>query len=198
MRAWRSREATRQFCKRYLIFPTGSSFSVAVCMTIGIYGNPQYSIFSWGLNWGFAYNLPTNSSYFKKGGLKGLAMERRSVETKPMMQRSNRKDLYSRLEVLIQNMGYDGRECILRALCEAPQTFGKKGSHLVAEIIRTVFSFPKSKVLPFEHKDLITYDDAHRKGKRGATDCHSTYPNCGFSLIELALGKYSKLQQNFM
>lgn len=29
--------------KRYLIFPTGSSFSVAVCMTVGIYGNPQFS-----------------------------------------------------------------------------------------------------------------------------------------------------------
>ena len=33
--------------KRYLIFPTGSSFSVAVCSTIGIYGNPQFSIFRW-------------------------------------------------------------------------------------------------------------------------------------------------------
>jgi biopolymer transport protein ExbD len=31
--------------KRYLVFPTGSSFSVATCSTIGIYGNPQYSIF---------------------------------------------------------------------------------------------------------------------------------------------------------
>lgn len=31
--------------KRYLIFPKGSSFSVATCFTIGIYGNPQYSIF---------------------------------------------------------------------------------------------------------------------------------------------------------
>jgi hypothetical protein len=31
--------------KRYMVFPTGSSLSVATCMTIGIYGNPQYSIF---------------------------------------------------------------------------------------------------------------------------------------------------------
>ena len=50
--------------KRFLVFPTGSSFSVAVCMTIGVYGNPQFSLFSWALNYGFAYNLPTNSSYF--------------------------------------------------------------------------------------------------------------------------------------
>lgn len=69
--------------KRFVIFPTGSSFSVAVCMTIGVYGNPQFSIFSWALNYGsvnyfiqacedsnfiysFAYNLPTNSSYFTR------------------------------------------------------------------------------------------------------------------------------------
>lgn len=50
--------------KRFIIFPTGSSFSVAVCMTVGVYGNPQFSIFSWALNYGFAYNLPTNSTYF--------------------------------------------------------------------------------------------------------------------------------------
>lgn len=29
-----------------------------------MYGNPQFSIFSWALNYGFAYNLPSNSSYF--------------------------------------------------------------------------------------------------------------------------------------
>lgn len=50
--------------KRFIIFPTGSSFSVAACMTVGMYGNVQFSIMSWALNYGFAYNLPTNSSYF--------------------------------------------------------------------------------------------------------------------------------------
>ena len=95
-------------------------------------------------------------------------------------------------------MGYDGRECILRALCEAPKTFGKRGTHLVAELIRTVFTFPKSKVLPFENQELMIYDEAHRKGKSGMSDCHETYPKCGFSLIKLALGKYSKPLQNFM
>jgi len=29
--------------KRYLVFPSGASFSVATCMTIGMYGNPQFS-----------------------------------------------------------------------------------------------------------------------------------------------------------
>lgn len=89
-------------------------------------------------------------------------------------------------------MGYDGRDCILRALCEAPREFGAKGKHLVAELTRTIFTFPKSKVLPFEHQELMIYDEAYRKGKTGATDCHTIFPKCDFSLIQLALGKYSK------
>lgn len=95
-------------------------------------------------------------------------------------------------------MGYNGRDCILRALCESPKKFGKKGSHLVAELVRTIFSFPKSKVLPFENSELMIYDEAHRIGKSKLEECDKIYPSCGFSLINLALGKYSKPLQSFM
>lgn len=95
-------------------------------------------------------------------------------------------------------MGYDGRDCVLRALCEVPQMFGKRGSHLVAEIIRTIFSMPKSKVLPFEHPEMSVYDDAFRRGRNGPIECSRDYPKCGFSLIKLALGKYSKPLKSYM
>lgn len=85
--------------KRYLIFPTGASFSVAVCMTIGVYGNPQFSFASFGLNWGFAYELPSNVSYLKFDPT--VNKEKRSVESKPMTDRRHRKDLYNRLEVIM-------------------------------------------------------------------------------------------------
>lgn len=53
---------------------------------------------SWGLNWGFAYDLPTNASYFKEKDER----ERRSVhETKPMIKRRYRRDLYSNMEVIM-------------------------------------------------------------------------------------------------
>jgi hypothetical protein len=42
----------------------GSSVSIATCMTVGVYGNPQFSLWSWAVNYGFAYNLPTNSTDF--------------------------------------------------------------------------------------------------------------------------------------
>lgn len=95
------------------------------------------------------------------------------------------------------SMGYSGRECVLRALCESSQYFRKKGSNMVAEMLRTLFSYPKSKVLSFEHSDHRIYDEAHRKG-RNKVLCQSLYPTCGFSLLELALGKYSSPFSSFM
>ncbi|XP_052890091.1 uncharacterized protein LOC128298378 [Anopheles moucheti] len=166
--------------KRFIVFPEGSSFSVAVCMTIGLYGNPNYQFVSWALNWGIAYNLPNQTVSFQK----------EMAEPKPMVQRRFRRDLYQKLEVIMDSMGYDGRDCILRALCESSQYFGGKGSNMVAEMLRTLFSYPKQKVLSFEHADHRVYDEAHRKG-RNMAPCQSLYGNCRFSLLELALGKYS-------
>lgn len=94
--------------KRYIVFPEGASFSViwmgyiswvfyyatiqsqvAVCMTIGMYGNPNYQMFSWALNWGIAYNLPNQT----------ISFEHEMKEPKPMAQRRHRRDLYHKLEV---------------------------------------------------------------------------------------------------
>ncbi|XP_055642332.1 uncharacterized protein LOC129779089 isoform X2 [Toxorhynchites rutilus septentrionalis] len=166
--------------KRFIVFPEGSSFSVAVCMTVGVIGNPNYNMFSWAVNWGIAYNLPNQT----------ISFQQEMQEPKPLAQRRYRRDLYHKLEVAMTDMGYNGRECILRALCESSQYFGKKGSNMIAEMLRTLFSFPKSKVLSFEHSDNRIYDEAHRKGKNKVV-CQSLYPACQFSLLELALGKYS-------
>lgn len=43
------------------------------------------------------------------------------------------------------------------------------------------------KVLPFENEEILDYDMAHRKGKANAL-CHSTYPDCSFSIIDTILG----------
>ena len=94
-------------------------------------------------------------------------------------------------------MGFNGRECILRALCESSQIFGSKGSNMISELMRTAFSFPKSKIMSSEHKELSIYDDAHRKGKTQAA-CAAIYSKCGFSLLQLAMGKYSQPTAKFM
>lgn len=87
-------------------------------------------------------------------------------------------------------MGYNGRECILRALCESSQIFDRRRRTMVQELIRTVFSMPKSNVLPFEHPDLLDYDKAFRSGQK-EVDCAVLFKKCQFSIIRVILGNYS-------
>lgn len=88
------------------------------------------------------------------------------------------------------SMGLDGRECILRTLCETTQLFGAQGQTMIKEMLRSFFSFPSSKVLSFEHPDIKVYDKAYKSGKSRAL-CDQLYPKCSFSLHQLALGHYS-------
>lgn len=90
-------------------------------------------------------------------------------------------------------MGYNGRSCVLRALCESSQFFRKKSTNMAEELIRIIFTLPTIKTLPFEHPDLIMYGKAHHKGKRDKTEdyCATVYSDCGISLIALALGEYA-------
>lgn len=61
--------------------------------------NRNDSFCSWGLNYGFAYNLPTNASEFSKAKIADALRIERSIETKPMIQRRQRRDLFNRLEI---------------------------------------------------------------------------------------------------
>lgn len=72
--------------KRYLVFPEGASMSVASCMTVGVIGNPQFSIFSYGVNYGFAYELPTNATLFlrHRDSIFGLNNDDEEEEEEPL------------------------------------------------------------------------------------------------------------------
>ncbi|XP_073960099.1 uncharacterized protein [Choristoneura fumiferana] len=127
--------------RRYVTFPEGSSFSAAGCMTVGLIGQPAPSstpgTFTFGLNWGIAYELPnateTLAFYHKKKG------------RKPMAQRRSRRELYGKIEDILDNMGYSGRQCILKTLCETTQRIVPHGNNMVEEIFRLCsrYHYPK-------------------------------------------------------
>uniref|UniRef100_A0A1A9WLQ1 Uncharacterized protein n=1 Tax=Glossina brevipalpis TaxID=37001 RepID=A0A1A9WLQ1_9MUSC len=175
--------------KRYLSFPEGSSFSVAVCFTIGIIGNPRFDYMSFGLNWGVAYDLP-NATWILNH-LHGFAKHPIPLAA---WHRRSRRNLYKEIETLMDNMGYNGRDCILRALCESRQYFRKEKMSMIGEMLRTIFSLPKQRLYTRElreHSDIAVYDQAYREA-RSIARCEEEYHQCGFSLLELAFGKYSK------
>ncbi|RZB39316.1 DM4 12 domain containing protein, partial [Asbolus verrucosus] len=114
--------------KRYLVFPEGSSLSIAICMTAQT-GITPGEIFTEGVNWGISYELPNDTKPFKE----------LLDKPKELMQRRHRRELYTKIETIMKSMGYDGRNCVLRALCEASRVLKPKGDSLVDEILRIVF-----------------------------------------------------------
>lgn len=63
-------------------------------MTIGMIGTPQFSYLSWSINFGVAYDLPNQTWILNNNNKKPLM-------PKPVVLRRHRRDLYSRLETVI-------------------------------------------------------------------------------------------------
>ncbi|KAG7188263.1 hypothetical protein KM043_007929 [Ampulex compressa] len=210
-----------------LIYGIRDILQIALCLTIHTLTSDD--IFTEGVNWGIAYDLPNESKSALEpflelrrdklkvkneyGGYKTNSLaEKNTVLKHPSsnkggqyyfnpkkkyhkanyyyLQRRHRRDLYSKLEVIMNAMGFDGRSCVLRALCEASQRLMPKGNTLVEEMMRISFSLPLKRVFSFEPAEHHTYTEAHKAGHEGQ-DCVHMFPGCSFSLIDMALGRYN-------
>ncbi|CAB3244856.1 unnamed protein product [Arctia plantaginis] len=127
--------------------------------------------------------------------LKVEYMDKDAIE----FHRSNRLDLYQKLETLFTGLGGDGRQCVLYKLCEAAQRRRGQGTFL-EEFLTVVFTLPKGK--EFDLEEHQEYDAAHTpsddcstrlpKGKEfdleehqeydaahtPSDDCSTRYPGC--------------------
>uniref|UniRef100_A0A1B0ALD7 Uncharacterized protein n=1 Tax=Glossina palpalis gambiensis TaxID=67801 RepID=A0A1B0ALD7_9MUSC len=122
--------------KRYVAFPEGSSVTAAICLTVGMIGNPSRDFLSYAVNYGVAYNLPTvewarrhRNGFFNN--------------TKALRQRRSRHDFYEKLIVILDSAGFNGMSCVARALCESAKIFGtseSKRGNMIEEIMKTIFS----------------------------------------------------------
>ncbi|XP_016952296.2 uncharacterized protein LOC108026107 isoform X2 [Drosophila biarmipes] len=177
--------------KRFVAFPQGSSASGAVCLTTGVIGNPNLLYLSLGINWGVAYDLPNITWVLQNAH--GWTTKK---SAKAQIKRRHRRELYSRLETMIDSMGYNGRDCVLRTLCESRQYFQRTKMSMVGEMLRTIFSLPKQRIFTrelHENSDIFHYDQAYRNAHND--DC--TQYHCHFSLLELAFGKYTTPPKNY-
>ncbi|RVE47604.1 hypothetical protein evm_007701 [Chilo suppressalis] len=85
--------------------------------------------------------------------------------------RETRRSLYEKVENVFKGFGWNGRECVLRLLCETGKRGRGQGTFL-EEILRATFTLPKGREFgSAAHKE---YDIAH--GTRG--DCIALYPDC--------------------
>ncbi|KAJ8934630.1 hypothetical protein NQ318_001678, partial [Aromia moschata] len=102
-------------------------FQIAVCMTAQTGVIPP-GVFSESIAWGLAYNLPD-----KPEDLKYV------LKSKHILKRRQRRELYGKMETIMNSMGYDGKSCILRALCEARYRFLPSEDDLLNHVLKIVF-----------------------------------------------------------
>nr|XP_034833577.1 uncharacterized protein LOC117990224 [Maniola hyperantus] len=92
--------------------------------------------------------------------------------------REGRQSLYGPLETFIQALGWTGKECLLRLLCETGKGGADQGTFL-EEIFRATFTLPEGR--KFDGDLYRDYDEAHRaKG-----DCANLYPQCKQTVKEI-------------
>ncbi|XP_068155063.1 uncharacterized protein [Drosophila tropicalis] len=175
--------------KRYLAFPEGSSVSAAVCLTIGMIGNPDVDYLSWAVNWGVAYDLPNHEWVIQHAHGVNASLP------KYVIQRRSRRSFYDEVQSAFDHMGFNGKSCVARALCESAKYLTPSGTeprrgNMLEELVRTIFSLPSKRVADHEPQLHHYYDGIYRRSKRATEkrNCHEIYPECNFSLLSLALG----------
>ncbi|KAI5643898.1 DM4/DM12 family domain-containing protein [Phthorimaea operculella] len=103
----------------------------------------------------------------KREFLNGDRMDRRSVE----FHRTSRVLLYRKIETLLQGLGGNGKECLLKTLCLVGQTQRRAQGTFFQEILRAVFTLPKGET---DDEDVQEYENAHLSTE----SCENLYPDC--------------------
>ncbi|XP_017773190.1 PREDICTED: uncharacterized protein LOC108560242 [Nicrophorus vespilloides] len=171
--------------KRHLAFPEGSTLSIALCLQAQMTMRPS-EIWTYAMNWGISYDLPNITSTLDY------------LKPYYMIKRRNRRDLYQKMETIMNSMGYNGKGCIYKALCETGSLFKRKGT-VLEEIFKTLFRFPLQKIMDSEPEDHKHYQWAYQVGLREGSDgCWENFNGCSFSILDLALGGFTNYAPPFI
>ncbi|XP_026667714.1 uncharacterized protein LOC108623014 [Ceratina calcarata] len=105
----------------------------------------------------------------------------------------NLQDTYAAIENLLNRHGWrDGRECLLRTICELAETpFARTREDILEEVIHLILTpsedSPGSANSTHRSVDQL-YREAERLGRSGG-DCVLAYPDC----IESPLGTFTEI-----
>ncbi|KAL3273268.1 hypothetical protein HHI36_014722 [Cryptolaemus montrouzieri] len=134
------------------------------------------SIFTEAMNWGINYPLEIKEM-------------KDTTESDDAIVRRERRSLFTKIEKILYNMGYHGRHCILRALCEFSSMFMRPEESTESQLLKVFFEYSPKFLDEFESMEDIIYHDAQKKGRNlDLQGCFEEFPRCHFSLINVLLG----------
>ncbi|XP_033207459.1 uncharacterized protein LOC117167019 [Belonocnema kinseyi] len=118
------------------------------------------------------YTLPQNSTDFTEPG---VTLGRTG---------KSRWQIYKLVETAMQMYGLGGKECILKAICEAASVPFKSHHGILGELVQT-FLTPSSTKEDYDEYADQEYHAAERLGKHLGENCHALYPECKRSVLDV-------------
>ncbi|KAM3965445.1 uncharacterized protein ACR2FA_000279 [Aphomia sociella] len=178
----------RQINSLPLVFPYGSTYKFIVGWSQPV-PTPDYISLSFSGNFQYQYlqfqNISELSRYY---AINDISREQRAANL--AVRRDERLTFYRSLADLLNTKGFNGQECVLRAICEAAQ-YPVEDEGLVGEIVHILLT-PDYGRSPFDPEDqewedtMSDYKDAAIAGRQ-MFSCPAIYNGCpeGQGVMEL-------------
>ncbi|KAG7189391.1 hypothetical protein KM043_017038 [Ampulex compressa] len=119
------------------------------------------------------YDLPSNATAFTEPGVSYTRATR------------SRWNIYRAIEKAAGMYGFGGKECLLRAICEAAHAPFNLYHGLLGHLLQILLK-PSSTSEEYEEYGDREYRAAERLGEQvPAENCHALYPECRRSLLDV-------------
>ncbi|XP_069696657.1 uncharacterized protein [Periplaneta americana] len=154
---------------RYVLFPDPTTMGLYLAVAMPL-PDSQYDV---SLSWNVEANYLLPSNYTElvlPFVVSGVAKTGKQI---------NRRWAYQFAEERFNSYGLQGRECLLRTICEASES-SLRHNGLLGDILHIIFT-PSSSADENLHPDFSL---AEKSGKSGL-DCRRSYPKCSVGLFDI-------------
>ncbi|XP_055609710.1 uncharacterized protein LOC129756739 [Uranotaenia lowii] len=143
--------------EKRIVYTFNSATGILVALSIPLIV-PDRNIFM-SYNFEMNYNMPTTATDYSQGPLKRVdQMELYTDAGASLMRRSiagssfTRKKAYRTLEINLHKGGFNGKRCVLRAICEASEAPLFEGNGIIGDLLQILLtpSYSEDESLPRE------------------------------------------------
>ncbi|XP_058448622.1 uncharacterized protein LOC131428594 [Malaya genurostris] len=172
--------------EKRIVFTFNSATGILVALSIPLI-IPGRNIFM-SYNFEMNYNMPTDSTDYTQGVLKRI--ETPEINTRDLKENEHvqqvrrsatftRKKAYRSLELRLNKMGFNGKRCVLRAICEASDVPMYEHNGILGDLIQILLT-------PSHSADENLPPEFHRAEELGHRhDCSKYRRHCSKSILDL-------------
>ncbi|XP_055633949.1 uncharacterized protein LOC129774255 [Toxorhynchites rutilus septentrionalis] len=199
--------------KRFLLFPRAAPARHQLVAGFGIPVDVTLESITVGYVFKAVYLLPWNSSHWVPQFLRrdeDLLFQQQQQQQRNFVELSNNQQydttyenntreadrsrwtVYKMLEAIVNQKGYDGRNCLLRTICEAAEAKFSHTSGILGELLHILFT-PSTTNEVVEDLDHEKYRQAEKlviqhSPRFGRSICSDVFAECPFSFLDVFTG----------